>query len=68
VESLVRHQHYLGRLDDCRDLVSYFDAQVLNALASDDTLDKILAHANRYLRCDDAQSNALYFASQLVTR
>jgi hypothetical protein len=65
---LVHHQHDFGRLDDCRDLITYFYAQVLHALASDDTLNKIFTYTNRHLCCDDSQNNGFYFASQLITR
>jgi putative acetyltransferase len=65
---LVDHEHDFGRLDDCGDLVSYLDAEILYTLPGDDALDKIFTHADRHFGSNYSKNNRLYLASQLITR
>jgi putative acetyltransferase len=67
-ERLVDHEHDFGRLDDCGDVVSYLDAEILYALPGNDALDKIFTHADRHLGSNYSKNNRLYLASQLITR
>jgi len=66
--ALIHHQHDLGGFDHCRDLISHFDSQVLDALPGDDALDEIFTHPNSYLGGHHSQNNRLDLASQLITR
>ena len=68
LNELIDHKHDFGRLDDCRDLVSHLDAEILYALPGDHALDEIFTHADRHLGSNYSKDNRLYLASQLITR
>jgi putative acetyltransferase len=67
-QKLVDHEHDFGGLDDCGDLVSHLDAEILYALPGDDALDEIFTHADRHLGSNYSKNNCFYLASQLITR
>jgi putative acetyltransferase len=67
-QTLVDHEHDFGRLDDCGDVVSNLDAEILYALPGDDAFDEIFTHADRHFGCNYSKNNGLYLAPQLITR